>query len=183
MLPLLRKYYLHIALAVVVLTYTTWSVFSKHPQQPSAGFVVAKPAIAPPKVDGPVLKAPLKIVPKKKVKEKFPEAHIADDEEVIDTANIDELPDGGTAIITIAPNGETRTEIKAKETPWFAFERKNYLGVGYELHPTGQAVKAYYKRDLLRIKDIHIQGEAQVKMPLTINSPEAFIGGNVEYRF
>lgn len=135
-----------------------------------------------------MLKVPLKVVPKIAVKAEFPEAHIEDpDEEVIDTGEIDPAPNGAIIITTINTiTGEAHTEVKIKEAPWFAFERQNYLGAGYELHFNGdQKAKGYYKRDLVRIKNIHLQGEAVITVPLSgaQGKIEGFVGGNLEYRF
>lgn len=185
---LVWRRYVYGAILVIVVIYLAWSQWGARPQQPGDGFVPAKPAVSTPKVDGPVLKAPLKIVPKAAVKRKFPEAHIDEpDTEVIDTADIDPAPNGAVTITTIdTKTGEAKTEVKTKESPWFALERQNYLGLGYELHVDGrQKVKVYVKRDLFRVKDIHAQADAQVRAPINGGSGgiEGYVGGNVEYRF
>jgi hypothetical protein len=185
LLILLKDNWLHIVFVVGIVVYLAWSIYGKQPQPPSAGFVTPPPAVSQPKVNGPVLKVPLKIVPKQKVQDKFPGAHTDGPIEVVDTADIPALPNGGTGITTInTDTGATQTEIKANTAPWLSLERQNYIGVGYELHPVaGGAVKAYYKRDLIRVKDIHLQGEVSVKAPLSGGAIEGWIGGNVELRF
>lgn len=186
-LPTWRRY-LYGGILLAVLAYLAWSKWGPRPQLPAAGFVAAKPAVSAKKVDGPLLKVPLRIVPKESVKRKFPDAHIDDPEdEVIDTADIDPTPNGAIAITTIdTATGEAKTEVKMKEAPWFALERQNYLGLGYELHTDGsQKVKLYLKRDLFRVKDAHAQAEALVRAPINGGSDgvEGYVGGNVEYRF
>lgn len=182
------RLYIYGAVALLVLIYLAWSLCGSQPQQPSAGFVAAVPAVTAPKVDGPIVKVPLKIVPKKKVKEDHPDAHIdAPGVEVIDTAIIPQAPNGAVTITTLdTTTGVATTEVKIKPAPWFALERTNYAGIGYELHWNGdQKAKGYYKRDLVRIKDAHLQAEAQIRIPVngSDGKAEGFIGGNLEYRF
>lgn len=182
------RLYIYTTIAALVFVYLLWSIFGSRPQQPSAGFIAAKPAVSAPKVDGPVLKVPLKVVPKKEAKKKHPDAHIdAPGVEVIDTAVIPVAPNGATTITTINTNtGVATTEVKIKPAPWFALERANYAGIGYELHWNGnQKAKGYYKRDLVRVKNLHLQGELQVKIPVNGSDgrAEGFAGGNLEYRF
>ena len=186
-LPTWRRY-LYGGILLAVLIYLAWSKWWPRPQLPVAGFVAAKPAVSAKKVDGPLLKVPLRIVPKESVKRKFPEAHIDDPkDEVIDTADIDPAPNGAITITTVdTQTGEAKTEVKMKEAPWFALERQNYLGLRYELHTDGsQKVKIYLKRDLFRIKDAHAQAEAQLRAPINGSGGqvEGYVGGNAEYRF
>lgn len=185
--PVWRRY-LYGGVLLAVVAYIAWSKWGPRPQLPVAGFVAAKPAVSAKKVDGPLLKVPLRIVPKESVKRKFPSAHIDDPkDEVIDTAEIGPAPNGAVTITTVdTQTGEAKTEVKMKEAPWFALERQNYLGLGYELHTDGsQKVKLYLKRDLFRIKDAHAQAEAQVRATINGDSGqvEGYVGGNVEYRF
>ena len=108
------------------------------------------------------------------------------DDEVIDTADIGPAPNGAITITTMnTVTSEARTEVKIKPSPWFALESQNYLGGGYELHVNGdQKVKGYFKRDLVRVKDVHLQGETVVKLPVNgMGKAEGFVGGNVEWRF
>lgn len=178
------RLYAYGAAAAFAILYLGWSLWGKRPQEPSQGFVKTEPAVNLPKVPGPVLTVPLKIVPKAGVEREFPEAHIEEAEEVIDTADVPPAPNGATSITTInTKTGEASTQIKIKEAPWFAFERTNYAGAGIEQHFTGELkAKAYYKRDILRIKDVHLQGELQIKTS-TKKETEGFAGINVEYRF
>ncbi len=186
--PIPRVAYFYGFAIIAIAIYLAWSVYGNRPQQPSAGFVHTKPAVSSPKITGPNLTAPLKVVPKTAVKGKFPDAHIDDpDEEVIDTADIEPAPNGATTITTMnIQTGESRTELKMKEAPWFALERQNYLGLGYELHFNGEQMgKVYYKRDLLRIKDAHLQAETVIRFPVngSQNKVEGFVGVNTEWRF
>lgn len=184
-IPKNRQYgYIGIILAAAVF-YIGWSIYSKPSQQPGQGFVPAKPAVNSDKVPGSTVKVPLKVVPKKAVKREFPEAHVDDpDDEVIDTADIPPAPNGATAITTMnVQTGEAHTEIKIKEPPWFALERTNYIGIGIEQHYNGeQKGKVYYKRDFVRVKDLHLQGEAVIKAG-TSRQVEGYAGANLELRF
>lgn len=182
-----RKLLIYALVLGAIIIYLLWSIYGSSPQQPKAGFVPAPPAVTTPKVPGPKLTVPLMIVPKAAVKRKYPDAHIDDpDDQVIDTADIGPAPDGATTITTMNTNtGTAHTEVKIKPAPWFALERQNYLGIGYEMHLNGdQKAKVYFKRDLLRIKDIHLQGETVLKVPLAGTAKTVgFVGGNIEYRF
>jgi hypothetical protein len=180
------RLYAYGAILLFSLTYSGWSLWGPLPQEHSEGFVAAKPAVSADKVQGPTI--PVQIVPKTAVKKKFPGAKIEGGTiEVIDTADIGKAPNGATTITVIDTiTGESRTDVQMKDSPWFGFERQNYLGVGYELGTSGtQKAKVYYKRDLLRIKDIHLQGGAEVKAPINGSSGgvEATMYGNIEYRF
>lgn len=179
------RQYLYGFAAVISAGYLAWSLWGLQPQTAASGFVAAKPAILSAKVPGPTIQ--VKVVPKSVVKKKFPQAHIeGEGTEVIDTTIIPPAPDGATTITTIDPDGEARTEIMINQAPWFALQRKNYLGAGYELHLNGeQKIKLYYKRDLARVKDLYLQAEAQIKIPTNFirSDIEGYAGGNVEYRF
>lgn len=179
------RMYLYGAVALISAGYLAWSIWSTRPQSPAAGFVPAKPAVISAKIPGPTLQ--VKIIPKAAVKKKFPQAHVdGPGVEVIDTAIVPPAPDGAVTITTIDQTGEARTEIQLKQAPWFALQRRNYLGIGYELHLNGeQNIKLYYKRDLVRIKNLYLQGEAEIKIPVnyTRGEIEGYAGGNAEYRF
>lgn len=171
-----------IVLAIFVVAYGAWMKWFKPTPLPTQGFVQPAPAVTEPKVSGPTVK--LKVVPKKAVLDEFPQLPIADDEEVVDTADIDECENGATIIVkTDTVTGNTTTLVQGKEAPWFAFEDKNYVGVGAELYVDGEKkVKGYYKRDLLRIKNIHLQLGVSGKIS-DKKTVEGFAESNVEFRF
>ena len=184
-IPVWRRY-LYGFLVLLGSVYIGWSIWWPTPQKPSAGFQVAKPAVPTAKVPGPVVKVPIKIVPKAAVKDKFPEAHVDDpDEEVIDTADIGDAPNGATTVTTLNTiTGESKTEVKIKEAPWFAFEHGNTAGVGYEVGTQGSKVPIYYRRDILRIKDLHLVGEVGGKIALSpAQQSEVHGAGLVEMRW
>lgn len=178
-----RRLIVYAVIAGLGLIYLAWSFWPR--STPATGFVAAKPAVSAPKIDGPTVTVPLKIVPKKKVQQQFPSANVGgDDTEVIDTADIPNAPNGVTTITTInTQTGEAQTQYQAKEAPWFALERQNYIGLGYGVATGGKtALRGYYKRDLVRVKDIHLQGElaATVRDDRTAEGT-AFV--NLEWRF
>jgi hypothetical protein len=170
---------------LLIAIYGVWSIWFKPVPTPDKGFIQPKPAVDSPKKNGPVIKPPVKVVDKGDVKDKFPEAQIKDDEEWVDTADIPPAPNGATVLVKIdTQSGEVTSQVENKKAPWFAFENNNYIGGGIEQHFDGeQKFKGYYKRDILRIKDIHLQGGATGKVNRALDKGEGFAEINLEYRF
>ena len=170
---------------LLLLAYLCWVLWVQPKQTPTDGFVTPPQAVPGGKVPGPTIKPPVKIIPKPAVKKKFPEAQIANDEEWVDSAEVPPAPNGAVVLTKIDTiTGDVTTQIENKKAPWLAFESTNYIGVGVEFHPGGeQDGKLYYKRDLLRVKDIHLQGAVQGKINRTLDKGAAFIGANLELRF
>lgn len=181
------RQWLYGGIALAIIIYLAWSIWGTRPQQPGQGFVVAKPAVSHAKVNGPVVTVPIKIVPKQAVKDKFPDAHVDDpDGEVIDTADIPPAPHGATAITTIdTKTGEAHTEVKIKEAPWFAFERNNEIGAGYGINTNGRQIATiHYRRDILRVKDVHLSGQVEAASSMdTASKPEGRATLQVNWRF
>lgn len=184
-LPKIYLYFYGVGV-LIGLVYFGWSVFGHRPQAPSAGFVAAKPAVSAVKVPGPVVKVPVKVIPKKKVTQKYPEAQIADSEEWVDTAEVPEAPNGAVVLTKIDPGtGDVTNQVETKPAPLFAFERNNTLGAGYEIGTQGPRVPVYYRRDILRVKDVHLQaeigGRIDVQNPATKSDP--YFAVHIEGRF
>ena len=168
---------------ILVVSYFAWSVWGHRPAVSDNGFQKAAPAVEVPKVPGPTVQ--IKVVPKAVVRKKFPDAHIDSQDEVIDTAEIESAPNGATAITTISPvTGEATTRVKAKDAPWFALERDNFIGVGYEVGTLGSRVPVYYRRAILRVKDAHLIAEVGGKIAMDPREKsEAHAGAILEVRF
>jgi len=171
---------------VFVVSYLVWSVWPK-PAVDTKHFTETKPAVTAQKVSGPTLTVPLKVVPKSAVEKKFPEYKVAQNSVVVDTAKIPKAPNGGTTITaTDTQTGETSTEFKPDPSPWLGFENQNYIGGGMEFNVDGtQKAKLYFKRDILRSKDLHLQVEIQGKCSINGigGKCEGFVGPNLEWRF
>ena len=169
-----------------VLVYLLWSVFHK-PVSTAQVFTSTKPAISAPKVPGPIVTVPIKKVDKAKVKKKFPEYHEADadEDEVVDTSDVGPSPNGVTVITKIdTKTGEVSSSTEPKKAPWFAFENNNTLGAGVIASTDGgEFVPVYYKRDIVRVKNVHVLVETGVKVPLSGGKFEAHGGAFAEYRF
>jgi hypothetical protein len=169
--------------AIFVLVYLGWSVY--HRPVPAPGvFSQAEPAVQVVKVEGPVLKHPLMVVPKKAVKKVFPKIEIPKGDEVVDTADIPAAENGvQTVTFMNMSSGTARTEYTLKPAPKFAFEGKNYVGVGYRQAADGAGVPVYFKRDVLQVKGAHLQAEVGDVVPLAGQKNNAYIGVNLEYRW
>lgn len=68
----------------------------------------------------------------------------------------------GTTTITFAnlSTGMPRTVIKAKEAPWFRFERGNEIGVEGGIGTRGKYSQIDYQRDILSVKGVVMSGKA-----------------------
>lgn len=168
--------------------YLAWSIWGPRPQQHVEGFKPTKPAVATAKVPGPVVKAPIKIVPKKDVAAKYPEAPITNSEEWVDTVDVPPAKNGAVVLTKIeTQTGEVTNIIEMKPAPWFALERTNIIGAAIDVGTRGQKVSGYYKRDIFRIKDAYFQLKPiEVIAPLGGTSDERIeikTGAAAEWRF
>jgi hypothetical protein len=178
---------LYVAILLLIVMYSMWS-FLQPPKPNTTKFTELKPAVDSPKVAGPVLLTPIKIVPKTVVRKTYPTEEIAEDEEVIDTGEIPPAENGGVIITKIdTKTSEAHTDFKPNPAPWLGFENKNYLGIGldYDVLNSSEKAKIYYKRDILRSKDVHFQVELQVRVPVGNISGKVDVVAtpNIEWRF
>lgn len=168
--------------------YLAWSIWGPRPQQHVEGFKPAKPAVSAAKVPGPIVKVPVKIVPKKDVEAKYPEAPITDSEEWVDTVDVPPTKNGAVVLTKIeTQTGEVTNLIEMKPAPWFALERTNIIGAAIDVGTRGQKVSGYYKRDIFRIKDAYLQLKPiEIIAPLGGTSDERIeikTGAAAEWRF
>lgn len=179
------KQYTLVCIVLLILVYLAWTIWGHRPPVHSDGFQPGKPAVDSEKVDGPPLKKPIKVVPKKPVTEKFPNAPIKPSEEWVNTTDVDEAPNGATVLTKIdTETGEVSDVVQMKPAPWFAFERRNTIGVGYEVGTQGAKIPVYYRRDLVRVKDVHLVGEVGGKIALDpAEKSEAHGAAILEYRW
>ena len=164
--------------------YLLWAIFKK-PAPSTEKFEQTKPAINVAKVAGPVLKVPIRILPKEAVVKKLPSVVLKPEEEVVNTGKITPAPYGGTTVDTIdTTTGEVKEQFKPNAAPWFSFEDKNYIGAGYNISNQGATVPVYWKRDVFQIKELHFQTNIGLKIPVEPSARfEWNAGANVEYRF
>ena len=182
--PKWRQYVIG-AIIVFGLIYGVWTLWGYRPQKPSDGYKPTTPLIDTPKVDGPTLQVPVKIIPAAVVKKKLPRATKRDSQEWVDTADIPPAPNGAKVVTKIDTiTGETTNDVEINSAPWFAFERGNTVGAAYEAGTQGNKAAVYYKRDVLRIKDVHVVGEAGAKIALDpMEKSEAYGRVGLEWRF
>ena len=179
------KVYAGIAVLLFIIVYLAWSIWGARPPTPGQGFQPTKPAVSAEKVPGPVVKQPIKIVPKKEVAKKYSEAVITESEEWVDTAEIPPAPNGAVVLTKIdTVTGEVTNQVEINKAPWFSFERNNTLGAGYETGTQGAKIPVYYRRDILRVKDIHLLAEVGAKISLTPTEQSEVHGAVLaEWRF
>jgi hypothetical protein len=173
-----------VVLALCAAGYLCWSLV--HTPTPKPGAIThPAPAVTAPKVVGPMLQVPLRVVPKAAVQRKFPQiGPISPREEVVDTADIPAMENGGSTLtFTNITTGLSSTVFIPKPAPWFALESRNTLGAGYEKSTEGDRVPIYYRRDLVRIKNLHVLGELGGKIPVGPGKLEGHAGAYVEWRF
>ena len=171
-------------LALCVAGYLCWSLV--HTPIPKPGVIThPAPAVTAPKVAGPLLKVPLRVIPKPAIERKFPQiGTIVADEEAVDSAEIPATVNGGSTVtFTNMSTGLSTTVFIPKVAPWFALEDRNTLGAGYERSSEGTRVPVYYRRDLARAKDLHLLAEVGGKIPVDGGKIEKHIGAYVEWRF
>jgi hypothetical protein len=177
------------SLFLFIIVYVVWSIFFAPHQQSTTTFQQPKPAVEAKKEPGPLLTVPIQIVPKKEVIREFPTAQIANDEEFVDTSEIAPTDNGGITLTKVdTVTGEIRTDFKPNEAPWLGFENKNYLGIGVEAGTKGANGNFYYKRDILRMKDLHLQVKPiEIAVPIdqgvSLKELNIKAGANLEYRW
>lgn len=157
-----RKRNLLVLVILLAVIYLIWSFWPRQ-QIPAGVMVQAKPAVKQEKIS---VAAPqtIKVIEKQTIYKYLPSAQIAPSEQVIDTAIIPTAPNGAITITTIdQQTGEARTQYELKKTPLFALERGNELGVAYGIATSGnQTACAHYRRDIFRVKNIHVSGQLEV---------------------
>ena len=159
--------------------YLVWSYLHRGQTQNTAVFQPMKPAVSTPKVSGPTVQ--LQVIPDVKLPGyTLPPGHV-----VIDTAKVPPSPNGGTTVTQVDPqSGASSTEFKPDPAPWFVFENNNTAGLTAEIGTSGARAAAYYKRDILRIKDVHLVTQITAKIPIDSGSkPEFAAAAGLEYRW
>jgi hypothetical protein len=187
MIPVWRRR-LYTGLVVISVVYVGWS-FYHQPPLPEGVFHQPVAAVDTPKIPGPVLQVPIKIIPKAVIKKEYPEYHAADSPvvEVVDTAVIPPSENGGTTITHVdTSTGDVVTSYEPEKAPWFAPQDKNYLGISVGGSTSdGMIGRGYYKRDILRVKDVFLQveGDVMVRPDAPTRQVEGVAWVNAEYRW
>lgn len=181
---------------VLVLAYLGWSLLGSRGQQPGDGFKPTEQAVDTPKVAGPALTVPLRVMSKQAVKAKLPGADLdgdgasddADDAaegktEVVDTGIIPPAPHGATTVTIIdKTTGEVTTQAKINEAPWFQFRRTNILEVGADVGSKGRRAAGEYSREIFSVKDAVLVGKVGGKAPLEPKADgEWYVGARIKY--
>ncbi len=165
-----------------VILYFGWCILAPKPKSDYT-WQPAAPSVPISKRTGEQ-KVVVKYYPKEVIVTKWRDAPVKDGEQVIATGAIPPAPNGADAIATMnMTTGESRIDYKLNPPPWFALERANYIGAGTGVSTErGQSYEAYYKRDLLRVKDVHFQIEINAETSQQ-KPADAGIKARLEYRF
>lgn len=158
------RIYLYAALVVAGLAYLAWSIWGPRPPAPGQTITAqTAPAVAkmPQKVITPrkvvVIADPVRATEKLKIPP--PQRN----EEVQTAVVVPQTRYGGTATVFLnSSTGQSRTVIRANESPWFRFERENRAGVEVGIGSHGRYYQADYQRDILSVKGVVVSGRAAV---------------------
>jgi len=190
-MELLKKWWKLAAVALILLSgYLTWCWYG--PKAPKPGTVVQaveSPKIATMEKRSITPKHVMVIADKAKAVDKLglTPAAIRINEELL-TAPVAPATRYGstTAVFLNTSTGQTRSIDIIKPAPWFALERTNYLGgsIGASIFD-GTMYRGYYRRDILQIKGVYLQGEGQaISKPDSRYERGDLIGWmNLEYRW
>jgi hypothetical protein len=163
-IPLWRKLIYGAAL-LFILAWLGWYLFWPEPATAPQTFAKAMPAHqvgGVMKVPGPTIAAPLKVIPRAVVRKQLPDLPLADDEEVIDTAEVPKAPYGAVTVTKIDPAGLATTYVKANERPAFEFMKETEIGGGMDLNTHGEKVIVLEGRFVpLRIGSAHLAIKAE----------------------
>jgi len=179
-----------LALLVLILFiagYLLWCRFGKQPPKPDVYVpaAVSHEVASIPKV--PITPKVVMVYPAKAT-EKLG-VTTKPNEAVQVAVDIPRLKNGGKAVTFLnSSSGESRTEIKANSTPWFAFERGNAAGIKAELSTQSTPVySGYYRRDILQSKGVYVVGNLEGAFkPMEPDSSRKFeikTGISAEYRW
>lgn len=140
-----------------------------------------------PKVDHPSPKK-IRVIPKLAASAALdlPQGVAQDDnQQVIATADIAPAPDGATAVtIMDTVTGESKTLVKAKPRPLFAFQRSGAAGIRYGIDTNGQQQAALFVRqDVLRVANVYLAATAEARTVPTKGTSEAYGAVEVSYRW
>lgn len=166
------RQWLWFAVALLVAGYLAWCRWEV--RRPAPGLVVTA---APPRS---VANEPTKTVQspvivyrdRERVTAKLGMPPPAPREEVQAAADLPRLPYGGTAAVYLnASTGQSRVEVRAAESPWFALRRGNALGVSYGVGTNGQTAAVRYRRDIAQVKSVVISAEVEANYAQSRSSP------------
>ena len=182
-IPKSRRY-AYFALIAFGVVYLLWLKFGRQPVRPGE-IISGQTAAAVKDMDRKVVASKLMVfTPKAEAVRKLglpPEQSINPDEEIIESTDAPPSQYGTTTTTFVnMSTGLPRSVIKAKETPWFSFERGYTLGAEAGIGSKGRYYQGDVQYDLLQIKGLHIG----VKGSVTSYPSETDVRGGVriEYR-
>lgn len=175
MVPLLPRNRLIIygVVAAIGLTYLLWLHFRVPDVRPGE-VVLATPAKTV-KNEPVVAEKPKQLIVYRdtvRVVEKIGLPPAAPQERVQQAIEVPRLKYGGTAVtFTNLSTGQSRSVIKASESPWFAFRNDLSAGVGYGIGTNGTTVTTRLRYDVAQIKALTVSGEVEANYTASRDNP------------
>lgn len=154
---------IYIVLGISGVIYLVWSIWG--PRPPAPGQTITAPTAKVVK-DMPqkVITSRVKVIADpvraaEKLKIDPPQVH----EELQTAVVVPQSRYGATSTTFLnTSTGQSRTVIKANESPWFRFERGNTIGAGVGINRDGRYATIDYQRDILSVKGIVLAGKVGV---------------------
>lgn len=159
--------------AAVGLAYLLWLRFKAPDVRP--GEVVQAPPAKAVKNEPVVAEKPKRLIVYRdtvRIVEKMGLPPAASQERVQQAVEVPRLKYGGTAVtFTNLSTGQSRSVIKASESPWFAFRNDLSAGIGYGVSTNGTTVTTRLRYDVAQIKALTVSGEVEANYASTRNNP------------
>jgi hypothetical protein len=172
-LPPRNRLIIYGVIAAIGLAYLLWLRF-KAPDVRPGEVVQAAPAKAV-KNEPVVTEKPKQLIVYRdtvRIVEKMGLPPAAPQERVQQAVEVPRLKYGGTAVtFTNLSTGQSRSVIKASESPWFAFRNDLALGVGAGVSTGGNTSAVRLRYDVAQIKALTVSGEVEGNYTATRDNP------------
>lgn len=160
-------------IAAVGLTYLVWLRFKAPDVRP--GEVVQAAPVKAVKDEPVVAEKPKQLIVYRdtvRIVEKMGLPPAAPQERVQQAVEVPRLKYGGTAVtFTNLSTGQSRSVIKASESPWFAFRNDLSAGIGYGVGTNGTTVTTRIRYDVAQIKALTVSGEVEANYTASRDNP------------
>ena len=151
------RLYIYIGVVLFGIVYLCWVRWGAHTEM-KGGSVIVNAPVAKAVANMPTTRI---LIPKgvvvfkdtEKVVEKLGLPTAKPEEKVFSAVDVPRVKYGATVTTFVnTTTGTSRTAIKAKEAPWFSFERGNELGIEGGINTRSRYVDVDYQRDIASVK-------------------------------